>query len=188
MPTGYQINEQDGLYYLTFQVVEWVDIFTRLAIKNIFVESLRYCQQNKGLVLCAWVLMSNHAHLLAQSKTGDISEFIRDFKRHTSKAFTEYIKNENESRCDWMLNIFSNAASKTKRNKDYQVWTHENHCVQVYTDKFVSEKLEYIHNNPVRARIVEFPEHYLYSSAKNYAGEKALLDVEILSTKWKTYS
>ena len=188
MSTGYQINEQDGLYYLTFQVVEWVDIFTRLAIKDIFVEYLGYCQQNKGLVLFAWVLMSNHAHLLAQSKTGDMSGLIRDFKRHTSKAITEYTQNEIESRREWMLNIFSEAASKTNRNKYYQIWTHENHCVQVYTDKFVREKLEYIHNNPVRAGIIEFPEHYLYSSAKNYAGEKGLIDVEILSTKWKMYS
>ena len=56
MPTSYQINDQEGLYYLTFQVVWWVDIFTRQAIRDIFVDSLRYCQQNKGLYLCAWVL------------------------------------------------------------------------------------------------------------------------------------
>jgi len=187
MPTGYNIEDQEGLYYLTFQVVEWVDIFSRQAIRDIFVESLRYCQQNKGLDLFAWVLMSNHAHLLAQSKNGDISGLIRDIKRHTSKAIIEYIQNERESRRNWILKIFSEAASKTNRNKDYQVWTHENHCVQVYTDTFVREKLEYIHNNPVRAGIVALPEHYIYSSAKNYAGEKGLLEVEILTTKWKTY-
>jgi hypothetical protein len=57
----------------------------------------------------------------------------------------------------------------------------------VYTDSFLREKIEYIHNNPVRAGIVEQPEHYLYSSARNYAGDKGLLDVEILTTKWETY-
>ena len=144
--------------------------------------------KNKGLVLFGWVIMSNHLHLLAQSKVGDISGFIRDFKKHTGKAIIEYIQNGIESRRKWVLKIFSENASRTNRNKEYQVWTHENHCVKVYTDTFVREKLEYIHNNPVRAGIVERPEHYLYSSAKDYAGEKGLLDVEILSTKWKTYN
>jgi hypothetical protein len=65
--------------------------------------------------------MSNHAHILAQSKVGNISGLIRDFKRYTSKAFTEYMQYEIESRSDWMLNIFSNAASKTNRNKYYKV-------------------------------------------------------------------
>jgi REP element-mobilizing transposase RayT len=188
MPTGYQIEDQDGLYYFTFQVVEWIDIFTRQAIRNIIIESLQYCQQNKGLILYGWVVMSNHLHLLAQSKDGNISGFVRDFKKHTSKGIIEYIQNEHESRRGWMLKIFSENASKTNRNKDFQVWTHENHCIRVYTDAFVKEKLEYIHNNPVRAGIVEQPEHYIYSSAKNYAGEKGWLHIETLSIKWKSYS
>ena len=187
MPTGYKIDNQEGLYYFTFQVVEWVDVFTRQEICDIFVNDLRYCQQNKGLVLYAWVLMSNHAHILAQSSVNDLSGLVRDFKKHTSKAIVDYIQTERESRREWMLNIFSNAASKTNRNKDYQVWTHENHAEQVFTDSFLKEKLEYIHNNPVRAGIVEKSEHYIYSSAKNYAGEKGLLELEILTTKWKTY-
>jgi REP element-mobilizing transposase RayT len=187
MSTGYQIKEQEGLYYLTFQIVHWVDIFTRKDCRNIILESIRYCQANKGLTLFAWVIMSNHVHLLAQSQINDMSGFIRDFKKYTSKRLIEFIQNEHESRRDWMLNIFRYEANKTKRNKEFQVWTHENHCIQVYTDAFIREKLDYIHYNPVRAEIVEQPEHYIYSSAKNYAGEKGLLDVEILTTKWKTY-
>jgi len=187
MPSGYKIDNQEGLYYFTFQLVEWVDVFTRQAIRDIFVNDLRYCQQNKDLVLCAWVLMSNHAHILAQSSVNDLTGFVRDFKKHISKAIVDYIQTERESRREWMLNIFSNAASKTNRNKDYQICTHENHAEQVYTDSFLKEKLEYIHNHPVRAGIVESPEHYLYSSAKNYAGEKGLVELEILTTKWKTY-
>jgi len=188
MPKGFQIEDQEGLHYLTFQVIEWVDIFSRQGIKDIVVNSLKYCQQNKGLVLYAWVIMSNHIHLLGQSKAGNISGFIRDFKKHTSKAIIEYIQSDRESRRDWMLNIFRTAASKTKRNKDFQVWTHENHCIQIYTDSFVRDKLEYIHINPVRSDIVEKPEYYIYSGARNYAGEKGMLDVEIITTKWHTYS
>lgn len=188
MSTCYQISEKVGLYYLTFQIVHWIDVFSRKECRNIIVESLRYCQGNKGLSLFAWVIMSNHIHLLAQGNIDDISGFIRDFKKYTSKKIIEFIQNERESRRDWMLKIFCSEANKTSRNKDFQLWTHENHCIQVYTDAFIKEKIEYIHNNPVRAGIVEQPEHYIYSGARNYAGEKCLLEVEILSTKWKTYN
>ena len=65
---------------------------------------------------------------------------------------------------------------------------HRNHPVELYSNKFIWQKLNYIHNNPVRSGLVKFPEEYRYSSAANYAGQEALLDVEILTTKWKTYT
>jgi len=87
-----------------------------------------------------------------------------------------------------MLPIFSHAAKKHARNSKYQFWTHENHAEYIYSDKFIRQKLDYIHNNPFRAEIVTNPEEYRYSSAANYAGEIGLLEVEILTTKRKTYS
>jgi hypothetical protein len=86
-----------------------------------------------------------------------------------------------------MLRIFKNAAFEHKRNSEYQFWTHENHAEYIYSNKFIEQKLDYIHNNPVRAGIVEKPEEYLYSSAKNYADEEGLLKTEIIERQWKTY-
>jgi REP element-mobilizing transposase RayT len=63
MPTGYQIDNQSGLYFLTLQVVDWVDVFTRQVYRDIILSSLEYCVKNKGLVLHAYVIMSNHVHL-----------------------------------------------------------------------------------------------------------------------------
>ena len=85
-----------------------------------------------------------------------------------------------------MLKVFKIAAAKHKRNSEYQFWTHENHSELIYSNKFIEQKLDYIHNNPVRAGIVSQPEEYIYSSAKNYAGEAGLIDVEIISRRWKT--
>jgi len=79
-----------------------------------------------------------------------------------------------------MLNQFRFNASKHKRNSKYQVWTHENHAILLYSDNFIAEKIEYIHNNPLRAKIVQHPEDYLYSSARNYASLSAVLEVEVL--------
>ena len=106
MSTGYKILEKEGVYFLTFQIVGWVDIFTRKIYKDIVIDSLIYCQQNKGLIIYAYVIMSNHIHIIAQSGKGDLSGTIRDFKSFTSKRFMEAIDDKKESRSDWMKMVF----------------------------------------------------------------------------------
>ena len=70
MPTGYQIKDQTSAYYLTFQVIYWIDLFSRQAYRDIIVDSLKYCQRERGLEIYAWVIMSNHVHILVRSNTG----------------------------------------------------------------------------------------------------------------------
>ena len=186
MSTGYKLSDKEGVYYLTFQIVGWVDIFTRKIYRDIVIESLKYCQQNKGLNLFAYVIMSNHIHLMAQSQHGDLSGFIRDFKNYTSKQFLEVVNSDIESRNDWMKIVFEYHA-KLKSKQTNQIWTHENHAELIYSQKFVEQKLTYIHNNPVKSGIVLNPEDYLYSSARNYAGLDSVIDVIVLDLGWKTY-
>ena len=188
MSTGYQIKEQDKLYYLTFQVVYWIDIFTRKRYRDILIESLKYSQENKGLEIFAYVVMSNHVHLIVRSDTENLSQTIGDIKKFTSKKIINSIKEEPESRREWMLFMFERAAKKHKRNKKYQLWTHENHAIHLYSDKFIKERLMYIHDNPVKAGIVENAEDYLYSSARNYASMDAILNIETLTFTWITYT
>jgi len=138
--------------------------------------------------------------LLCKSNTDDLSGTIRDIKSFTSKQMLRYIQEENESRRTWMLNIFEFEAKKHKRNTQYQIWTHKNHAEYIYSNKFIRQKLDYVHNNlvkrshealasnPVKAGIVENPEEYLYSSAGNYAGLDNLLLIEMLSLPWITVS
>lgn len=187
MSTGYQIKDQEGLYYLTFQVINWIDIFTRQIYRDIVIENLKYCQQNKGLQVFAYVIMSNHIHIIANSSEGKLSDTIRDFKKFTSRVIIENVKEGNESRKNWMLNQFKFAASKHSRNENYQFWTHENHAIELRTPDFIREKIEYIHNNPVRAGIVEKPEDYLYSSARNYANGVSVFNVITIDLPWKIY-
>jgi REP element-mobilizing transposase RayT len=186
MSTGYQINDQEGLYYLTFQIVDWIDVFTRQIYRDIIIDSFKYAIENKGLDIFAYIIMSNHVHLIAQSSNGKLSDTIRDIKKFTSKKIIETIQTIPESRSDWMLNQFSFNARQHSRNKTYQVWTHENHSVYLYGPKFIQEKIDYLHNNPVRAGLVEKPEDYLYSSARYYAGMDCLLPVSGIELPWKT--
>jgi putative transposase len=188
MPTGYQIKEQDKPHFLTLQVVEWIDIFTRQRYRDIVIDNLKYCQEKKGLEIYAWVIMSNHIHLLAKNDQEGLSNTLRDFKNYTSKKIIDEIDTCNESRKEWMIKLFKDSAFKHKRNSEHQFWTHENHAEHIFSNKFMEQKLDYIHNNPVRAGIVDKPEDYRYSSARDYAGENGLLKVELISRQWKTYT
>jgi REP element-mobilizing transposase RayT len=188
MSTGYQIVDQKSPYFLTFQIVDWVDIFTRKVYKDILVDSFKYMIDNKGFQLFSYVIMSNHIHLIAQNNDGKLSENIRDIKKFTSVKILETIQNIEESRKLWMLDRFKLNALHSKVNKYYKVWTHENHAIHLYSNKFISSKIEYIHNNPVRAGYVSRPEDYLYSSARNYASLEAPIEIQVLVLPWHTYT
>lgn len=181
MSQGYQIYNQEALYYLTFQIVEWVDVFTRKEYKNIAISSFDFCRKKKGLELYAYVIMSNHIHLIARAKEGYLlSDIIRDFKKFTANQLLEKIQQPQESRRDWMLKRFEFAAKKHQRNSQYQVWTHENHAIELFSNDFTKQKLNYIHQNPVRAGIVREAHEYMYSSACNYAGIETVLEIDML--------
>jgi REP element-mobilizing transposase RayT len=180
---GYKIRNQAEVHFVTFAVSEWVDVFSRKDYRDIVLDSIRFCQAEKGLLLHAWCIMSNHLHLIASAKNNNLSDILRDFKKFTSKQIIAAIeKNEHESRKDWMLKIFLEQGTANSRNKTYQFWRQDNQPQELYRPKFFFQKLSYIHNNPVVAGIVEKPEHYLYSSAKDYFETKkcGLLDVSFL--------
>ncbi len=182
MSTKYKIRDQTKLHFITFAVVEWVDVFTRTIYKNVLIDSLTYCQENKGLLIYAWCIMSNHVHLIISSKEGIKQvDIIRDFKKHTSKQLLKLIEeNKQESRKNWMLWIFKKAGERNSNNKNYQFWRQDNHPIELSTNKIMEQRLDYLHNNPVEAGIVEEPHHYLYSSARNYAGINGLLKIEFI--------
>ncbi|MFC1730697.1 transposase [candidate division KSB1 bacterium] len=181
MPTGYQIKDQSAAYYLTTQVVNWIDIFSRKEYKDILIESLKFCQKEKYFEIYGYVIMSNHMHLIVRSGINDLSGTLRDFKKFTSKKIVEAIDKPQESRRKWILKILEFEAQKRKKVSNYQLWTHENHAIELFSNTFILEKLDYMHNNPVRAGIVEFPEDYLYSSARNYADLDSVLEIIKLS-------
>ncbi len=183
MSTAYKIANTNDVYFLTFQIVGWVDIFTRQAYRDVVIESFNFCQIKKGLVLFAYVIMSNHIHILAQAENGNLSDIVRDFKNYTSSQFLAILNNGKESRSDWMKLVFE-YHGKFKTKQINQIWTHENHAEIIYSQKFIEQKVNYIHNNPVRAQIVSKPEDYIYSSARNYANLESILNITKVDFLW----
>ena len=184
MSEKYKIWDQQKAYFLTLTIVGWIDIFTRKNHKMVIIDSLRYCQNEKGLVLFGFCLMSSHLHLIARTESKySLSDVLRDFKKFTSKALIRQIMNEPESRREWLLEYFNKAGEITKGRTNFKVWQDGNHAEEVSSNKFFIEKLNYIHNNPVEELIVENPEDYFFSSARNYAGLNNHLDIVLESVK-----
>ncbi len=177
---GHKIFNQNSAHFVTMTVVGWIDVFTRDAYRKIIIDSLIYCQNEKGLVINAYVLMSNHIHMICYTKENySLSNVLRDFKKFTSKSIIDSISNsEQESRKEWMLQMFSFYAKYNKNNKIYQFWQQGSHPVELASPKWVNQKLAYIHLNPVRNRLVEKAEDYLYSSAGAYSGRDGFLEIE----------
>ena len=85
MSEKYKIWDQDQLYFITFAVIGWIDVFSRQLYKDLVVNSLRHCQKEKGLELYAWCIMTNHLHLIVGREGKiNIEDIVRDFKKFTS--------------------------------------------------------------------------------------------------------
>lgn len=129
------------------------------------------------MILYGYVIMSNF-HLIIQAENGKLSDLIRDFKKFIAKSILDKINNSPESKREWMLERFKLATQNHTRNKDYQFWQYENHAEEIYTNKFMWSKLDYIHLNPVRAGLVTKVSDYIYCSASNYVNDYGLLEIE----------
>ena len=162
MRSRLKVNEQSNLYFITSSVHCWVPIIFNDHIFGIILESLKFCQQYKGLVIWAYVIMPNHIHaIISHEDFKAIPGIIRDFKRHTSTEISKYLSQLGRySRLFW-IKIFHNQ----EKNK---VWQEGYHPETILSPDFLLTKLNYIHNNPVEKGYVTRPEHWKYSSARNY--------------------
>lgn len=177
MSRKYKILDQNDLQFLTYAVVGWVDALSRPQYKDIIVESLAHCQRAKGLRLFAWCIMTNPVHLIAKAADGvKLEDIMRDHKKFTAKAVVNAIaKNGQESRKEWLMPLLR------KPDGSIHFWQHDIHPIWLRSPDVIRINLNYIHMNPVKEGYVDEPRDYRYSSAKAYAGEPGLLDVELLS-------
>ncbi len=177
---GYQIRNQGATHFLTFTIEGWVDLLSRRVYKDLLLESFAYCRKNKNLQIHAFVLMSNHVHTIWTAKDNNLSDVIRDFKTFTSKSFIKIVNEAPESRREWLLHMFKFYGKGSIANKIYKIWTNDNHPEEIYSQEFFYQKLQYIHENPVRAGIVYDEMDYVYSSARNYANRKSIFEIDFI--------
>jgi len=181
MSRKYKFLKKEGLYFVSFAVVNWIDVFIRPEYNEIIVESLTYCKNNIGLELYCWCIMSSHVHLIFSTKDNNPEIILGRFKEYTAKQLVKAIHdNQQESRKEWLLWMFKRAASKSSNVTTYQFWQHNNQPIELWSPKVIEQKADYLHNNPVEAGFVAEAEHWKYSSAIDYWGGKGLIDIAYL--------
>ncbi|MFL1013667.1 REP-associated tyrosine transposase [Flavisericum labens] len=179
MSRNYKFHNKSGLYFVSFATVNWIDIFTRQIYFNILAESVDYCRAEKGMELYAYCFMPSHCHFIFRSNQDDSSGLLRDFKRHTAKKVTEAIQNNpQESRKEWLLWMLERACKKNATNSKYQFWQHHNKPIELWSEKVIKQKVDYIHNNPVESGFVINPVDWKYSSAKNFQEDHTILKID----------
>lgn len=184
MSRKYKFYDDRFPHFVSFATVRWVDLFTRRVYFEIITESLAYCIQQKGLIINAWCIMTNHVHLIIRSEDASLSNIMRDMKKFTSKKLVSTIsEHPQESRKKQMLNIFRRAGKANSNNTYYQVWQQHNHPIELSDREMVKQRLNYLHMNPVKAGFVDRPQDWLHSSARNYAGMEGMLDLEKIGIK-----
>ena len=105
------------------------------------IESWKYCQQKKGLLIHAYVIVTNHVHMIISRNLNSLlKDIMRDMKKFTAAKILEAIKTETESRKEWMLTIFQEAGESNSNNTVYQFWQQDTHDI-------LQQKMEYL---PVR--------------------------------------
>jgi len=167
----YKIVDPALPHFVTCTVLHWIPVFTRPVTVDILLDSLSFLIKD-GLKVYAYVILENHLHLVAQSN--DLNRDIARFKSYTSKQLLEYLAENNISQILQQLAFYKKAH---KDDRGYQFWQEGCHPEWIQNDEMMRQKIEYVHKNPVKRGYVELPEHWRYSSARDYAGQAGLLEV-----------
>ncbi|MBC7412497.1 MAG: transposase [Bacteroidia bacterium] len=178
MSRAYKFHNPEGLYFVSFATVFWIDVFVRQIYFDCIVKNLNYCIAHKGMQVYAWCIMPSHMHIVFKSIIQKPEELLRDFKSFTAKEMIVLIEtNPQESRREWILNSFKKAGAKNSNNTINQFWQQHNKPIELWSNEVIDQKINYIHNNPVVSGFVDKEEDYLHSSARDYCENKGLVNI-----------
>jgi putative transposase len=184
MSEKYKTTDKQGAYFVTFTIVDWVNVMQDDAYKMILINAIKFYQANRGLIVYAYCIMKNHVHMIIQSNGLEtVSEVLRDLKKYSAKEIIKKLESEKSKLSEEYLNVFREAGKNLKRIKNYKVWQDGNRPMILYSNKFTWQKLSYIHNNAVETEDVLHAHDYMFSSARNYAELTSLLDVVLISSE-----
>ena len=173
----------DSCYFLTLNTVDKIDVFTRPAYKQVIADALNYFIDTQGLAVYAWCLMASHLHLIVRTKEAAApAYFERDFKKFTTPAILKTVEMEMDFRREWMLRHFEDYRKSLQRKEKFHLWQDCSSPLRIdcKQPRALLDRIAHIHENPVRERIVEQPEAYLFSSARDYAGRQGLVRARVV--------
>ncbi|WP_031435345.1 REP-associated tyrosine transposase [Methylomarinum vadi] len=170
--SSYRVLINNCPHFMTATINYWLPLFTRPQTVGIVLDSWRFLQQTAGFRLYGYVILENHLHLIAASE--DLNHDMQRFKSYTAKQIIAYLERQRSGKLLHMLAFFKRAYKQESR---YQVWEEGSHPQLIESESVMRQKLDYIHQNPVKRGYVDRPEHWRYSSARNYLGQEGLINV-----------
>ena len=173
----YRIFEVSHPHFLTSTVVAWLPVFAHPPFVEIVLDSWRFLQRERGVRIFGYVILENHLHWIASGEA--LAEQVPRFKSFTARSIIDELSRRG---FDTLLQELHYFKLRHKIDQKYQLWREGDHPKQIQSDEMMLQKLEYIHNNPVRRGYVDQPTDWRYSSARNYAGMAGLIDVV---TDWR---
>ena len=167
----YRITDPQQPHFITLTVLHWIPVFTRPQTVNILLDSLRFLGRD-GLKVYAWVVLENHGHFILQSKALD--KDIARLKSWTVKRLIQHLIENNVRQILEQLAFYKKAH---KRDRAYQFWQEGVHPELIQGEEMMRQKIDYIHQNPVKRGYVDEAAHWRYSSARDYLGHEGMLEV-----------
>ena len=168
-------DKQGHLYFITTTVLDFEKVFSfGNKYYEIVISNLKQQLNQYQTSLYAYVLMPNHFHLIVHTPVGkSLSDFMRDLKKYSSIQIKEELENDGKQE-------FINILMMKSGFGGYKLWMDRFDDVILYTDKVIQTKVDYIHNNPVKAGLVKMVTDWKYSSARNYyLGDHSVIKVGI---------
>jgi REP element-mobilizing transposase RayT len=175
--TRYRICETDYPYFLTCTIVGWLPVFTRAEAVQIVFDSWAFLGKEHDFRLYGYVVLENHLHLIASAP--NLANAMKSFKMYTARQIIDLLLSH---QAETLLRQLRAHKLRHKTESEYQVWQEGSKPKQIQNDDMMLQKLEYMHNNPVKRGYVDDPVHWRCSSARNYAGLPGLVDV---ITDWR---
>jgi len=168
----YKIYEEEYPYFITSSIVGGYPIFSMPEAAQIVLDGLIFLQNERDVQINAYVVMENHIHFIALGD--DLAGKIGLFKSYTARQIIDMLSKQGRNR---ILSSLKLNKLKSHVKCDYQLWQKGFHPKQIVGDKMMMQKIEYIHQNPVKRGYVDEPEVWRYSSARSYAGIKGLIPI-----------
>jgi REP element-mobilizing transposase RayT len=169
-----KFHEEHYPYFITSSVLKELTLFTKPQLAQILLNQFKYLQQEREVILYAYVIMGNHFHAVVQGQ--DLAKKLRLAKSYTARQILEVLKTNGHTR--WLETFKWNKRSY-KVGRTYQVWQEGLHPKQLFSPELVTQKIKYIHSNPVKSGFVDEPADWRYSSTRNYLGMEGIIPVTL---------
>jgi len=170
----YKFHEEHYPYFVTSTILEELPLLSNLYIAQILLDQFVFMQNEKNITLYAYVIMPNHFHAVVQGN--DLANGLRLTKSYAARRSLEHLKVNEHTR--WLNKLKWNKR-RHKAGRTFQFWEEGLHPKQLTSVDMVNQKIEYIHQNPVKSGFVGNPTDWRYSSARDYLRMEGLIPITL---------